>query len=160
MLTPSRLALARKRRGMTLVRLAGAVGVSTRSLSAYENGRRQPGTRTLRALANVLGVPAAFLQASEIDEIPPDAASFRALSKMTASQRDTACSAGRMAFLINDWIEERFRLPAPDVPSLPKLDPETAAENDSLLWRIRKRQDEHVSMGKNKHRWRALEQPY
>jgi hypothetical protein len=33
-------------------------------------------------------------------EIPPDAASFRALSKLTASQRDSACSAGRIAFLI------------------------------------------------------------
>jgi Zn-dependent peptidase ImmA (M78 family) len=134
MLTPSRLALARKRRGLTLVRLAGSVGISTRSLSAYENGQQQPTPSTLRALAAALGVPAAFLEAPEIDEIPPDAASFRALSKMTASQRDTACSAGRIAFLINDWIEEHFRLPAADVPSLPKLDPETAAEVVRARW--------------------------
>jgi Zn-dependent peptidase ImmA (M78 family)/DNA-binding XRE family transcriptional regulator len=134
MLTPSRLALARKRRGMTLVRLAGAVGVSTRSLSSYENGRQQPTPQTLRALANALAVPTDFLQAPEIDEIPPDAASFRALSKMTAAQRDTACSAGRIAFLIDDWIEERFRLPVADVPSLSKLDPETAAEVVRARW--------------------------
>ena len=89
-LTPSRLTLARKRRGMTLVRLAGDIGISTRSLSAYENGRQQPMPHALRALADALAVPAAFLQAPEIDEIPPDAASFRALRKMTASQRDTA----------------------------------------------------------------------
>src|ERR1035438_9178786 len=134
MLTPSRLALARKRRGMTLVRLAGAVGVSTRSLSAYENGWQQPTPQTLYALANALAVPTDFLQAPEIDEIPPDAASFRALSKMTAAQRDTACSAGRIAFLIDDWIEERFRLPVADVPSLSKLDPETAAEVVRARW--------------------------
>lgn len=133
-LTPSRLALARKRRGLTMVKLAADAGVTTRSLSAYESGRQQPGPQTLRALAGALKLPVAFLEGSEIDEIPPDAASFRALSKMTASQRDSACSAGRIAFLINDWIEERFRLPAPDVPSLPKLDAETAAEVVRARW--------------------------
>ena len=133
-LTPSRLALARKRRGMTLVRLATDVGISTRSLSAYENGGQQPTQNTLRALADALAIPVAFLQAQEIEEIPPDAASFRALSKMTASQRDTACSAGRIAILINDWIEERFRLPPADIPSLPDLDPETAAEVVRARW--------------------------
>ena len=133
-LTPSRLALARKRRGMTLVRLATDVGISTRSLSAYENGGQQPTHNTLRALADALAIPVAFLQAQEIEEIPPDAASFRALSKMTASQRDTACSAGRIAILINDWIEERFRLPPADIPSLPDLDPETAAEVVRARW--------------------------
>lgn len=133
-LTPSRLALARKRRGMTMVKLATDAGISARSLSAYESGSQQPATGTLLALANALDMPAAFLEAPEIDEVPPDAASFRALSKMTASQRDSACSAGRIAFLINGWIEEHFRLPGTDVPSLPKLDPETAAEVTRARW--------------------------
>jgi Zn-dependent peptidase ImmA (M78 family)/DNA-binding XRE family transcriptional regulator len=133
-LTPSRLALARKRRGLTMVRLAADAGVTTRSLSAYESGRQRPGPRTVRALAGALGLPVAFLEAPEIDEIPPDAASFRALSKMTASQRDRASSAGRIAFLINDWIEERFHLPDLEVPSLPGLDPQTAAEVVRARW--------------------------
>jgi Zn-dependent peptidase ImmA (M78 family) len=134
MMTPSRLTLARKRRGLTLVRLAEAAGVSTRSLSAYENGQQQPAPQTARALARALGVPAAFLAAPEIEEIPAGSASFRALSKMTAAQRDAACSAGRMALLISDWIEERFVLPAADVPSLPGEDPETAAEVVRARW--------------------------
>jgi Zn-dependent peptidase ImmA (M78 family)/transcriptional regulator with XRE-family HTH domain len=134
MITPSRLTLARKRRGLTLVRLAEAAGISTRSLSAYENGQQQPAPPTVRALARVLAVPAAFLSAPEIDEIPPGAASFRALSKMTAAQRDAACSAGRIALLISDWIEERFVLPAAAVPSLPGLEPETAAEVVRARW--------------------------
>lgn len=133
-LTASRLALARKRRGMTMVKLAADAGVTTRSLSAYESGRQQPSAATMRSLADALDLPVAFLEAPEIDEIPPDAASFRALSKMTASQRDSACSAGRIAFCINDWIAGRFRLPAPDVPSLPELGPETAAEVVRARW--------------------------
>jgi len=134
MLTPSRLMLARKRQGMTMVRLAEATGISTRSLSAYENGRQRPSRQALRALARALAVPIAFLEAPAIEEVPADAISFRAISKLTASQRDTACSAARIAFLINEWIEERFSLPAADVPSLPKLNPETAAEAFRALW--------------------------
>src|SRR6202042_2934948 len=90
--------------------------------------------QTTRALARALAMPAAFLQAAEIEEIPSGAASFRALSKMTAAQRDTACSAGRIAFLIRDWIEERFTLPPAGVPSLARLDPETAAEVVRARW--------------------------
>jgi Zn-dependent peptidase ImmA (M78 family) len=37
---------------------------------------------------------------------------------MTASQRDTALGAGAVALLLNEWIEERFDLPEPDVPDL------------------------------------------
>lgn len=133
-LTPSRLALARKRRGMTMVGLAADANVTTRSLTAYESGRQRPSAATLKSLAAALELPVAFLEGPDIDEIPPDAASFRALSKMTASQRDSACSAGRIAFLIDDWITGRFRLPAADVPSLPKLDPETAAESVRARW--------------------------
>ena len=133
-LTPSRLALARKRRGLTLVQLATAVGLSVRSLSAYENGHQEPGPDTRQRLAAALDVPAAFLTAGDVDEIPVGAISFRAASKLTAGQRDTARSAGRIALMLADWIEHRFELPAPDVPSLPSLDPETAAEVVRARW--------------------------
>jgi Zn-dependent peptidase ImmA (M78 family)/DNA-binding XRE family transcriptional regulator len=134
MLTPSRLTLARKRRGLTLVQLATAAGISVRSLSAYENGRQDPSQDALQRLAASLDIPATFLQAGDIDEIPIDAISFRAPSKLTAGQRDTARGAGRIALTLAEWIEQRFDLPKPDVPSLPTLDPETAAEVVRARW--------------------------
>jgi Zn-dependent peptidase ImmA (M78 family)/DNA-binding XRE family transcriptional regulator len=134
MLTPSRLSLARKRRGLTLVHLATATEVSVRSLSAYENGGQRPSQDTLRRLAAVLDVPVEFLQAGDVDEIPIDAISFRAISKLTAGQRDTARSAGRIALMLAEWIEQRFHLPGPEVPSLPTLDPDTAAEVVRARW--------------------------
>jgi len=97
MLTPSRLVIARKRRGLTLTRLAELTGLSTRSISLYENGHQEPSEETLRQLAEVLGVSLAFLGAPDVEEIPEAAVSFRALSKMTARQRDRALSAGRIA---------------------------------------------------------------
>jgi Zn-dependent peptidase ImmA (M78 family)/DNA-binding XRE family transcriptional regulator len=139
MLTPSRLAVARKRRGLTLTRLAELTGLSTHSVSVYENGHQEPSHETLLLLADALGVSAAFLGAGDVDEIPEQAVSFRALSKMTARQRDRALAAGRIALLINDWIEARFRLPAPDVPSLTGHDPESAAEIVRARWGLGER---------------------
>jgi Zn-dependent peptidase ImmA (M78 family) len=139
MLTPSRLIIARKRHGLTLTQLSALTGLSTRSISVYENGHQEPGDETLRLLAGALDVSPDFLGAADVDEIPPDAVSFRALSKMTARQRDRALAAGRVALLINDWIEARFRLPGADIPSLTGQDPETAAEITRARWGLGER---------------------
>lgn len=138
MVTASRLAVARKRRGLTLTGLAEATGISSKSLSAFERGKR-PSAGTVRTLASALHVSEDFLLAGEIDEIPVDAVSFRALSKMTARQRDSALGAGRVAIMINDWIEARFDLPKPDVPSLTGRDPESAAEEVRARWGLGER---------------------
>lgn len=133
-MTPSRLALVRKRRGLTLARLAAAAQLSARSLSLYENGHKVPSAATLDKLAGVLDVPEAFLRGGEVEEIPPAAVSFRAITKMTARQRDQALAAGRMALLIDEWFEARFTLPSVDVPTLGGYDPESAAEVVRARW--------------------------
>jgi len=138
-LTPSRLAIARKRRGLTLTRLAELTGLSRHSLSVYENGHQAPSEETLVVLAGALGITQAFLAGPDVEEIPPDAVSFRALSKMTARQRDRALSAGRVALLIDDWIDARFKLPAADIPSLTGYAPESAAEVVRARWGLGER---------------------
>lgn len=92
--TPQRLTLARKRMGLTIAALAKATQISTRSISAYENGAAEPTAPTARLLAEKLQVSPEFFQLPEVDEIPLEAVSFRALSKMTARQRDAALSTG------------------------------------------------------------------
>lgn len=139
MLTPSRLVIARKRRGLTLTRLAELTSLSTRSISLYENGHQEPSDETLLQLAEALSVSPGFLGDRDIEEIPEGAVSFRALSKMTARQRDRALSAGRIALLVNDWIETRFELPAADIPSLTGHDPEAAAEVVRARWGLGER---------------------
>lgn len=133
-LTPSRLRLARARRGYALSRLAAETGVTARALSAYERGQDAPPPGLVHQLARVLALPVAFLGGDEVDDIPVDAISFRALRKLTVGQREAARAAGRLALLLGDWLAERFVLPTPDVPSLPKLDPETAAEVVRARW--------------------------
>ena len=58
---------------------------------------------------------------------------------MTASQRDCALSSGRVALMINEWIDESYRLPSPDIPSLTGQDPEAAAEVVRARWGLGER---------------------
>ncbi|WP_019931239.1 ImmA/IrrE family metallo-endopeptidase [Nocardia sp. BMG111209] len=136
MLAPSRLRIARKRQGLTLTDLARETELSRRSLSAYENGKQQPTQHTLACLAAALHVAPKFLTGPDLDEIPPEAVSFRAMSKITARQRDRALAAGRIAIELNEWIEARFTVPAPNVPSLTGTDPEIAAEMVRAHWGV------------------------
>lgn len=139
MINASRLAIARKRRGLTLTSLAAASGLSSRSLSAFEAGQGRPSEDSVATLAQALDVSPDFLMAGDIEEIPVGAVSFRALSKMTARQRDSALSAGRVAIMIDDWIEARFELPSPDIPSLTGHDPESAADEVRARWGLGER---------------------
>ncbi|AMP75649.1 XRE family transcriptional regulator [Ralstonia solanacearum] len=111
-----------------MTKLAAAIGVEPRSISAYEKGEFGPDDDRLARVADVLGFPEAFFFGDDLDEPTPDIASFRALSKMSAGQRDTALGAGAIALMLNSWIEARFELPVPDLPDLSREDdPEAAA---------------------------------
>ena len=85
------------------------------------------------------GRAARFLAGDEVDLLDPDVVSFRKLSRTTAGRRDAALAAGRIAVEIADWMEARFRLPAPDLPTLEKHEPETAAEIVRQRWDLGER---------------------
>lgn len=136
MFTPERLVLARKRRRMTLAALARTAGVSAQSITAFENHRKVPSEPTLSSLAAALGFPVAFFHADPAPDLVPGAVSFRAPSKMSAAERDSALSAGAIATTFNTWMEERFDLPRPNVPTYtyPSYAPEQAAEMVRAHW--------------------------
>jgi len=115
---PSRLSLARRRRGLTKTKLAELVGVEVRSITGYEHGDFKPEKERLQRLADELHFPMQFFVGDDVQEIVPDVVSFRSLSKMTASQRDSALGAGAVALMLNQWIEQRFELPATSLPDL------------------------------------------
>lgn len=135
MFNPQRLILARKRRKMTARALAGAIGVSPITISRLENGANEPEDETVEALARSLEFPRGFFFAEDVDELPAEAASFRSLSSMTARERDAALSAGVIAYLLSDWVAERFNLPPTDVPELRgDVTPEQAAQVVRANW--------------------------
>jgi Zn-dependent peptidase ImmA (M78 family)/DNA-binding XRE family transcriptional regulator len=136
---PSRLDLARRRRGLTKTALARLSGVSTRSLTAYERQEREPSSESVGELARALDFAPAFFMGRDIDEPTPEGVSFRSLSSMTARQRDQAIGAAGLATLLVTWISERFELPVPRVPRLHDVDPELAAEEVRAAWGLGQR---------------------
>ncbi len=134
MFTPERLVLARKRRRMTLADLASKAGVSAQSITAFENGRRTPKEDTLSQLADALGYQLDFFSSPRPADLQLDQVSFRAPSKMTAVERDSALGSGALAIDLNSWLSERFRLPQANLPTYPGEDPEDAAERIRAAW--------------------------
>lgn len=136
---PSRLDLGRRRRGLTRGVLAERIGVSTRVLNAYDHQEYVPGPETLRRLAATLDFPVSFFYGPDLDEPPLEGSSFRALSNLTARSREQALAAGALAMLLADWIDARFVLPEPNVPTFQGVDPETAAMSVRTEWGLGER---------------------
>ncbi|WGP14355.1 XRE family transcriptional regulator [Streptomyces sp. SH5] len=134
MFTPERLVLARKRRRMTLAELSRESGYSAQSITAFENARKNPSEETLSSLAAALRFPQSFFHAPPAPDMVPGAVSFRAPSKMSAAERDSALSCGSIVATLNNWLEDHFTLPAPDVPTYTDLTPEHAASQVRADW--------------------------
>jgi Zn-dependent peptidase ImmA (M78 family)/transcriptional regulator with XRE-family HTH domain len=117
---PSRLTAVRKRRGKTITALSSDSGISTRSISDYENNKKEPSPETVAALAAALRVPVAYFSRYPLDEIPLDAVSFRAPSKMSARHRDMALQIASHAVELRGWIDNNYETPPVDVPTLHK----------------------------------------
>jgi hypothetical protein len=60
-----------------------------------------------------LNFPDSFFYGPELEEPTEESASFRALTKMSAGQRDMAVAQGAIAVLFSRWLEKRFELPLP-----------------------------------------------
>ena len=68
--SPTRLTLARHRRRLTQVQLAQLVGVSDRSIRAFEGGDDPAiADETIDRLSQVLGFPRAFFCAAELEAV-------------------------------------------------------------------------------------------
>ena len=137
MFNPSRLAVARKRRGLTKIEFAKRMRVALRSFKAYELGEYPPSNEIVEQMASVSGFPVDFFYGDVLDEPLSDTASFRSMSRMKAGQRAMALSQGAIALHLNQWLEKRFELPEVDLPDLGGEDsPEAAAGALRHHWRI------------------------
>ncbi|MGH7434836.1 MAG: ImmA/IrrE family metallo-endopeptidase [Polyangiaceae bacterium] len=116
--TPSRLVLARERRGTTQRDLSASVGVSDRMIKSYESGQYRPAEQTVQDLARVLNFPISFFKAPPLDPLDVEAASFRSMVKATGTLRRRTLAAGTFALELHRFLDERFDLPAPDLPDL------------------------------------------
>lgn len=138
MFTPSRLTLARQKRGMSKKELARLLDLTPQSISNFESEvvKEEPSESTLFNISRVLEFPINFFSKEKVDSISLESASFRALTKMTAAQRDSSFATGLLAFELNDWIEEKFTLPSHNLPDLRNASPESAATMIRQEWNL------------------------
>ena len=135
MFNGSRLTLARKRRQLTKKELAEKAGLTAVTLTRLEAGDTpEPGSETVRAIAQVLNYPTEFFYLHDCEELGTDAVSFRSLSSLTARQRDAALAAGAIAFELHAWVALRFELPPAQLIDLRDEDPIAAAEALRSHW--------------------------
>ena len=131
---PKRIEFARVRRQWTKTRLAKALGVDSRAIQGYESGEYSPEPANLEKIAELLKFPVVFFYGDDLPIIGDHAASFRSMSKMSGALKNSALTAGSIAFLFNEWMEERFSLPTADLPDLSDLPPVIAAETLRRIW--------------------------
>ena len=127
MFTPSRLTLARQRRGLSKAELAERVRVTVRSIAGFEAGEISPAAETVALLASALRFPEPFFSDEPVDLAAVGDASFRSLKSMTAWQRHAALASGALAIDIARWLRVRFEFSPGAIPDLRGLDPEAAA---------------------------------
>jgi Zn-dependent peptidase ImmA (M78 family) len=134
---PSRLTVARKRRGLTKIEFATRARIPLRSFKAYELGEYPPPGDVVARFVSVSGFPLKFFFGHTLDEPREETASFRSMARMKSYQRDMALSQGAIALHLNEWLEERFELPSVEVPDLQhEKSPEAAAEALRHHWGI------------------------
>ncbi|MBF6328748.1 XRE family transcriptional regulator [Nocardia transvalensis] len=119
---------------MARTHLASALDVAEKTVQRWETGDDEPSLERRIELARTLRVLPEFFSLDEIDPLAVDGVSFRALSKMTARERDRAISAGKQGVEIMEWVERRFTLPANNIPALTDWDPELAADTLRARW--------------------------
>jgi Zn-dependent peptidase ImmA (M78 family)/DNA-binding XRE family transcriptional regulator len=134
---PTRLKLARLRRGFTSKALAAEVGVSAQAITSFESGSRAPSPQTVDSLSFALHFPRAFFLGDEVEVIGERVPSFRSRRSMTSKLRDKVLASGTIATgLISPAFRNRFVLPTLDLPDLSGEGPTESAEILRELWRL------------------------
>lgn len=140
MFSSARLSLARRRRKLTKKALAELLSVDQKTIIRYESGEGEPPVDSIAAIAAALEFPEQFFYGTELDEPRVEAVSFRSLSSMPARERDAALAVGALAFLLSDWVDERFKLPEHELIDCKEwLSPEVAARALREKWGLGER---------------------
>lgn len=126
---PSRLSLARRRRGHTQVALAGLLGCDARAVRKWERGDHEPSAENLAQIVSVLNFNVEFFGRPDCEDLSQEIISFRKLTKTCRADRERAIAAGEMALELNEWLENHFDSAPADVPDLRDYEgePEAAA---------------------------------
>ncbi|WP_282597852.1 ImmA/IrrE family metallo-endopeptidase [Corynebacterium sp. Marseille-P3884] len=137
-ISPSRLQVARLRRGLTKADLANRIGISPSTLSKWEVDG-PPAAKVealLELLVSALDFPPDFFTADEVDIPSLERTLFRAGSRATQRQKLAAISSGVNAKILLNWLRSHFNYPSPDIPDLTGIAPAEAARYVRSVWAL------------------------
>ena len=135
--SPTRLSIARRRRGITQKSLAERCGVSPQLMSFFEKGERTPQKEEVLKLSFALGFPPGFFYADDVCLLNLEVPSFRSRRAMTRKLRDSALALGEIACeILSPDLNKKFAFPETDMPDLQGYDPEDAADLLRVEWRL------------------------
>ena len=135
---PDRVELVRLRLGLTKSGFVEQLGVDRKTLQRFEN-TGEMSNEMLETLCSISGFSEEFFGKADAEFPNPDGVSFRSLRSLTASVRNAALAAGALAFEIDDWVHERFDLPANSLPQVLNKSPMEAAGALRAHWGIGER---------------------
>jgi Zn-dependent peptidase ImmA (M78 family) len=122
---------------MSSKELAERTGLTAVTITRLEKFRNEPEPDTVDALVKALEFPKEFFFGPDIDELNKEAASFRSLTSMTAKEREAALAAGAIAYMLSDWVSDRFNLPESNLIDLSQeRDPARAARTLRQHWAL------------------------
>ena len=136
---PSRLTVARRRRGWTKKALGEKANISGPAISGFETGTRSPSPETLRRIAGELGFPIEFFYAEPLYLDSTGLESFRALRSMSAAVRSRVeGTKDIVSHVISPYLHSKFRLPEPQIPDFgdTPVNPSIAAEEVRHVWKL------------------------
>lgn len=137
-ISPSRITVARLRRGLTKSELAADLHIAPATLSRWENeGPPPPRTESLlEQLETSLEFPSSYFVAPELEVPAMDSTLFRAGSRATQRQKRAAVASGANAKMLMTWLRQNFNFPEPDLPNLSGFSPAEAASHVRTLWQL------------------------
>jgi Zn-dependent peptidase ImmA (M78 family) len=130
-----RVDLVRLRLGLTKQGFAKVLGVDRKVLQRFESGAQLPDD-CIKKLYEFSGFPPAFFDLPTPEYPNAKCVSFRSLRSLTAGPRNAAIAAGALAFEIDDWITERYELPAHSLVQTEDISPVEAAAFVRSRWGI------------------------
>ena len=137
MFNNKRLKLARQRRSLSKKELSEKLNLSIQTLSDWEMGKVIPKFENIVEVSKELNFPIDFFDTTEdVKFLEPSQVTFRALTKMKASDRDMALACGALAIYFNSWVEKKFNLPTCNIPLYENIEPEEAKKKLKSYWNI------------------------
>lgn len=134
---PTRLMIARRRRGLTQRELAELCNKTSQYISMFERSETTPSQEMISEMARALDFPVSFFFKEPIELTSDEALSFRAKRDMKSETRDVGLGTGDIAAsIISVDLENRFRLPNADIPDYSNRSPEEAADQLRADWKL------------------------